>query len=159
LLLKVVERYRHSRGAPPAGPEAHRSGRHHIRDGCATYDLIIAGYRLAAGRERKQLLIDPDEAPSLAILRPRRRHLAAAPLRRYGMSKTALHAGTLQRPTRLPRRARAGFRAGALALPDPERTAWRWLWLWHGFCFSPSPTAPKKWAGAKPLSSGRRRPA
>ena len=72
LLLGVVARYRHDCFHPPDGAPEDLIGRDAvtiIRSGFSTNDFITAGYRLAAGRERKALHMEVNEEQALTILK------------------------------------------------------------------------------------------
>jgi hypothetical protein len=72
LLLEVVARYRDDCCHPPDGAPEDLIGKDAvtiIRSGLSTNDFITAGYRLAAGRERKALHMEVNEEQAFTILR------------------------------------------------------------------------------------------
>jgi hypothetical protein len=72
LLLEVVARYRQDCSHPPDRDPEDLIGKDAvtiIRSGLSTNDFISAGYRLAAGRERKALRMEVDEEQALTILK------------------------------------------------------------------------------------------
>jgi hypothetical protein len=72
LLLEVVARYRDDCCHPPNGAPEDLIGKDAvtiIRSGFSTNDFITAGYRLAAGRERKSLRMEVDEEQAFTILK------------------------------------------------------------------------------------------